>query len=379
VKRSEPAPEPGRTPSAPGGSHEAPRRATAPATWGIALAALLTSLAPTAALAHQAGISYGTWTARGDGLGLELRLRAAELHAADPELAAGDATPADVPRLARTALSGISISQAGAACRPEPGPARWIAPDGVELSAAFHCPRPGEPMQVRLELLSRLPPGHVHLARVVAGGHTEERAADARRDGFEVAGRPGRLRQAAAFAALGVEHILTGWDHVAFLLGLLLATASLGEVARSLTSFTAAHALTLALATLGVARPPASLVEPLIAASVALVALENLRDLRRRPERARPRWPLALAFGLVHGFGFAGALDGLRLSGVELAVALGAFNAGVELGQAAIALAVYPLLAWIRVRPRLAVTGLHAASATVGAAGLFWLVQRLPW
>ena len=339
----------------------------------------MAAFAPAAALAHQAGLSYGSWIARGDGLQVELRLRAAELLAALPELAPVGPSALDPSPLARAALSGVSVSQAGSACEREPGPARWIAPDGLELSATFHCPRPGEPMQVRLELLSRLPPGHVHLARVEAGGRTEERAADSHRDGFEVAASPAPLRRAAAFVGLGIEHIFTGWDHLAFLLGLLLAAATLREVARSLTSFTAAHALTLALATLGVARPPAALVEPLIAASVAFVAFENLRDLRRGPTRARPRWPLALAFGLVHGFGFAGALDGLRLSGVELAVALASFNVGVELGQAAIAIAVHPVLSWLRTRPRLAAPGLPAISAAVGAAGLFWLAGRLPW
>lgn len=345
----------------------------------LRLTALLATLLPGAALAHQAGLSYGTWVASGAGLHLELRLRAAELMAAFPELAPGGVPPTDSVRLARAALAGVKVAQAGANCTEQPGSARWVPPDGLELSAGFRCPRPGEPMQVRLELLSRLPPGHVHLARIEVGGRVEERAADSLRDAFEVAPTRARSRQAAAFVALGIEHIFTGWDHIAFLLGLLLAAATLREVTRSLTSFTVAHALTLALATLGVVRPPAALVEPLIAASVVLVAFENLRELRRNGRRVRPRWPLAMAFGLVHGFGFAGALDGLRLSGVELAIALASFNLGVELAQVAIAVAVHPALAWIRTCPRLAAPGLPAASATVGAAGLLWLVARLPW
>lgn len=336
-----------------------------------AVAALL-ALAPAAASAHQAGLSYGTWTAGPDGLRLTLRLRADELAAAFPGVGPGAGAQA------RAALAGVRVSQEGAACEAAPGRARLAPPDGLELEARFRCPRAAAPAQVRLPLLARLPPGHVHLARVVVAGRTEERVADARRDGFEVAPAAPRARQAGAFLALGIEHILGGWDHLAFLLALLLAAPTLRDVLRSLTAFTAAHAATLALATLGVARPPPALVEPLIAASVVCVAAENLVELRRGRAR-RPRWPVALGFGLVHGFGFAGALDGLVLSGRELALALGAFNAGVELGQAAIALAAFPALALLRRSPRLASPALPGASAAVGAAGLCWLAARLPW
>jgi hydrogenase/urease accessory protein HupE len=353
------------------------------AAWVLVLA--LVALPPDAARGHQAGLSYGTWTARGHGVALTLRMRADELAAAFPELAPGGGRPTDPTPLARAMLGGIQVWQGGVPCAREMGPARWVPPDGLELSASFQCPDAADAMRVRMsDALSRLPPGHVHLAKVEGDGGAAERVADAGHAEFEVAASPGRLRQAASFLALGVEHIFTGWDHIAFLLGLLLAAASLRDVLRSLTAFTAAHALTLALGTLHLVRPPASLVEPLIAASVVFVAVENLRDLRRGPPgrariAGRPRWPLALAFGLVHGFGFAGALEGLRLSGAELAVALGSFNVGVELGQAAIALAVFPALGWLRRAPRLALPALPAASAAVAAAGLFWLAERLPW
>jgi hydrogenase/urease accessory protein HupE len=345
----------------------------------LAAAALGAALLPAPSLAHQAGLSYGTWTARAGGLHLELRIRAPELAGALPELGPGLAPPADASILARGALAGVAVSQAGVICSPELESARWSAPDGLELSAGFRCPQGDQPMRVQLPLLSRLPPGHVHLARVEVGGRIEERAADLRRDGFEVASSPARARQVAAFVALGIEHIFTGWDHMAFLLGLLLAAASLREVIRSLSSFTAAHALTLALATLGVARPPATVIEPLIAASVVVVGIENLRELRRGSGGTHPRWPLAMAFGLIHGFGFAGALDGLHLSGLGLAIALASFNVGVELAQAAIAVVVHPALRWLRSRPHLAGPGLSAASAAVGAAGILWLAGRLPW
>lgn len=341
----------------------------------LVLAFALPALHPAPARAHQAGLSHGTWTARGDGLDFAVRLRADELRAAAPELAPS----ADEQSLALVFLGGVEVSRRGAACTGRPGPARTVAPDGLELHASFRCPVAGGPTEVRLPILSRLPPGHVHLARMESDGLVEERVADARQPRLELAGRPAGLRHASSFVALGVEHILTGWDHLAFLLALLLAAVRLGDVLRSLTAFTAAHALTLALGVLGVARPPGEIVEPIIAASIVWVAAANLVDLRRGRLSGRPRWPLAFAFGLVHGFGFAGALGELRLSGGDLALALGSFNVGVEMGQAPVALAAVPVLRRLRSSPRAALPALSAGSAAVAAAGLFWLAERLPW
>ncbi len=144
-----------------------------------------------------------------------------------------------------------------------------------------------------------------------------------------------------------------------------------------MTAFTVGHALTLALATAGVVSPPAAVVEPLIAASVVLVAARNLLDVRRRVAPG-PRWPIALGFGLVHGLGFAGALAELALPRARLAESLLSFNLGVELGQAAIVAVAFPLLALLRRRPSVARASLPAGSLAVGCAGLLWLVQRLP-
>ncbi len=336
-----------------------------------ALAALLAQ----AAHAHPAGLSYGTWTAAGDEVRAEVRLRAEELRPAS-----ADPSPSTDPAsLARAFLGGVEVSREGAACTGSPGPARTIPPDGLELTATFRCPAASGPMEVRLPILTRLPPGHVHLARVEANGNAEERVADARQPRFELAADPAPLRRASSFVVLGVEHILTGWDHLAFLLALLLASVRLGDVLRSLTAFTAAHAVTLSLGVLGVVSPPGEIVEPIIAASVVWVAAVNLFDLRRGRLSGRPRWPLAFAFGLVHGFGFAGALGELRLGGGDVTLALGSFNAGIELGQAAVAMLVFPVLRWLRSSPRAAVPGLSAGSAAVAAAGLFWLAERLPW
>ena len=122
---------------------------------------------------------------------------------------------------------------------------------------------------------------------------------------------------------------------------------------------------------------PSRLVEPLIAASIVCVAVENLLQLRRPSTRGEARrWRLGFAFGLVHGFGFAGALSELHLSKAGLATALLSFNVGVEAGQGAIVAVAFPLLGLLRRRPALALVGLRAGSLAIGAAGLVWLAQR---
>jgi hypothetical protein len=112
---------------------------------------------------------------------------------------------------------------------------------------------------------------------------------------------------------------------------------------------------------------------------VVYVGVANLRDLRRGTTEEGRRWPVALGFGLIHGFGFAGALAELGLPRAGLATALVSFNLGVELGQAAVVALVFPVIVLLRRLPRVARAGIPAGSAAVGCAGIVWLVARLPW
>jgi hydrogenase/urease accessory protein HupE len=175
------------------------------------------------------------------------------------------------------------------------------------------------------------------------------------------------------FFALGVEHILIGWDHLAFLLALLVATPRLRAAVATITAFTVAHSVTLAAAALGVVHLPVGPVELAIAASIVVAAGLNLAPLRGRWLH---RWPLAFAFGLVHGFGFANVLAELRVGGGDIATPLLTFNLGVEVGQVVFAAVVLPLLAWWARRAgtrRVAI----AVSLAVGAVGAFWSFERL--
>ncbi len=178
-----------------------------------------------------------------------------------------------------------------------------------------------------------------------------------------------------SFLRLGVEHILKGYDHLLFLLGLLVACRRFSTMALVITCFTLAHSVTLALAALDLISLSPAVVEPLIAASIVFVGVENL--LRRNEPRWR--WALTLGFGLIHGFGFAGVLKeaGLGSSGAGLLVPLFSFNLGVELGQVAVAAVVLPVLWRLRRWRPYERYGQLVISLLVVLAGAFWLIQRL--
>ena len=175
------------------------------------------------------------------------------------------------------------------------------------------------------------------------------------------------------FLALGIQHIFTGYDHLAFLLAVLLTGGSLSSNARIITSFTIAHSLTLALATFGVVTLPATIVEPLIAASIVFVGVENL--VRRQ---VAARWLVTFGFGLVHGLGFASILQelGIGAMGTQAAVPLLSFNLGVELAQVLIAALILPLIWRLQRRPAFVLKHVPALSLSVTLAGVYWFVTR---
>jgi hydrogenase/urease accessory protein HupE len=190
-----------------------------------------------------------------------------------------------------------------------------------------------------------------------------------------------------SYLRLGVEHILTGADHLLFLLGLLVVCRRVRTVAAIVTCFTVAHSVTLALAALGVVTLPGRIVEPLIAATIVVVGIENLllgdepqgRWQGRWQGQWIERWILTFAFGLVHGLGFAGALAalGLGTAGTSIVGPLIAFNLGVEIGQLLFAAPLVVLVWKLRAVPAFARYGARAASLIVAAVGLVWLAQRL--
>jgi hydrogenase/urease accessory protein HupE len=182
-------------------------------------------------------------------------------------------------------------------------------------------------------------------------------------------------RRRISFFALGIEHIVTGYDHLLFLAALLLVCKNFREAAGIITFFTVAHSVTLSLSALNLVRLPARIVEPAIAASIVYVGIENLFGSHRFLWRAL----VTFAFGLVHGLGFASALReiGLGSSSSGIAVPLLKFSLGLEAGQLAIAAVMLTLLLAVRKREWFERRWVPAGSVIVSLIGAYWLVSRV--
>jgi HupE / UreJ protein len=366
----------------------APRLARPRWLWALALAASALLAAPV--LAHDARLSRGELRARGDHVECSLRFAAADLRAAgllpptvdgSPQPLAGQLAGPALGQLFTETVGMLELRTSGR-CTLEPG-ATAVAEDddGVELHARFACPAGRGRLEGDARYLERLGAAHTQLLQIFLDGAEFDRVLQAESPGFTVDAAAPASSTALRFFGLGVEHIFTGGDHLAFLLALLLLGGSLGTLVRIVTAFTVAHSLTLALAALGVLTLSPRIVEPLVAASIAAVAAENLWALRLDAAAAaralRHRWLVTFGFGLIHGFGFAGALREVGLPRDHLPLALAMFNLGVEAGQVCVVAAALPLLTLLRRRKWFAANGPRVLSAALGAAGLVWLVQRL--
>jgi hydrogenase/urease accessory protein HupE len=238
----------------------------------------------------------------------------------------------------------------------------------------------GSRLSVRSVILANLARGHKEYFSLKdeRGNVIVEQILDRSRDQIELNLEQGlssaRVGESfGRFLKLGVEHIFTGYDHLAFLFALLLAGATFREVARIITSFTLAHSFTLALATFNIVHLPSAVVEPLIAVSIIYVGVENL--VRRRLDR---RWLLTFAFGLVHGLGFASVLRefGIGAQAGQALPPLLSFNLGVELGQISIAALVLPLIWRLKRRPEFVMRYAPACSVLMALLGSYWLIER---
>ncbi|HEX8171142.1 MAG TPA: HupE/UreJ family protein [Thermoanaerobaculia bacterium] len=185
---------------------------------------------------------------------------------------------------------------------------------------------------------------------------------------------PSRLELVRQYVVLGFTHIVPlGLDHILFVLGIFLLTSRIRAVLAQVTAFTLAHSITLGLSLYGVLSLPSRIVEPMIALSIACIAIENLTTSHVRPWRVA----VVFAFGLLHGLGFAGALRELGVPHRELFTTLIAFNAGVELGQlAVIAAAWLLLLRWTERHPWYRRRVMVPASLGIACAGVYWTVTR---
>ncbi|MDB5102973.1 MAG: hypothetical protein JWP91_662 [Fibrobacteres bacterium] len=211
----------------------------------------------------------------------------------------------------------------------------------------------------------------------VAPDSLEAMRADAiRPPGERVSGKgaPDDESVAGRFLWLGFTHILPeGTDHILFVLGLFFFSTLLRPLLMQVTAFTIAHSLTLGLSLLGVFSLPSRIVEPLIALSIVVVAMENIFFRKMRPSR----FLIVFGFGLIHGLGFAGVLKGLGLPEGQFFKVLVSFNLGVELGQLAVIALASALTVWMWNKPWYFRRVVIPVSALIAAVGFFWFIQRI--
>jgi hydrogenase/urease accessory protein HupE len=202
-------------------------------------------------------------------------------------------------------------------------------------------------------------------------------------DRFEFSASPGGFEVARTYVTLGIGHILLGFDHLLFVLSLVILVDGLRRLFWTITAFTAAHSITLAAATLGFVHLPGPPVEAAIALSIAFVAAEILQKIQGRASLAqRYPWVIAFSFGLLHGLGFAGALAEVGLPQNSIPLALFFFNVGVEIGQVLFVAAVLAALYVVRhVTARLRVAppvwAWRLPPYAIGAVAAFWTIERL--
>ena len=362
--------------------------------WGW-IALWLTMAAPL--FAHDPGLSSVRITTSPAGLQAVLTIHFYDLEAVDPGLDGNHDGKLDrtefaqagrkLDQLARQAVLITPDGKATLALTDEPQ-TDLIGNNNLQMHLLFPALTPGSKFTVSSELISQLPHGHRQFIEIAdAGGKPLGEgflSADADRLSIDlpapstnapatVAPRQVRFGE---FFFLGVNHLLTGYDHLLFLGGLLIVCRSLLKAFQMLTLFTIAHSVTLTLVTLDVIKAPGAIIEPTIAASIAYIGIENI--LRPKADLSW-RGVLTFAFGLIHGMGFAGALKelGVGSDGGGVFRPLLYFSLGLETTQLGLAALVFPLLLWLRTMPAFPRIWVPACSGLIASAGIFWFVQRV--
>jgi hydrogenase/urease accessory protein HupE len=368
-------------------------KAKTQAPWLLAAAALafvaLFAFPCRRAFAHAVGLSRGAYTVDMTGVRAVLTFERSDAIALAPALdsnQSGLITPANLEAarsdLERAVLGELHVDEGGVRCAPRLVDVQLTEQDGLEISGRYDCPRRAKSAHVSLAFLGSLGAGHRHLVHAT-GAVTLDEVCFRGQDTFDVpvpgAGTGGETssdetrpaRGWRSFLWMGVEHILTGYDHLVFLFGLVLVGGRLRAIIAVVTAFTIAHSITLAMATLDVWAPSARIVEPAIALSIAYVGVENFFV-----KTAEGRWRITFPFGLIHGFGFAGALKEIGLPHAQLPQALVLFNVGVEMGQLGVLALILPILYGLRRRAWFRDGAVKVLSVGVTLAGVVWFFER---
>jgi HupE / UreJ protein len=350
----------------------------------LAAAIGLAALAPERlAFAHAVGVSSGEYRLDGEVLygdiGMAGRELARFLPAIDTdhdgaisaeELAAGH------DAVSRAIVGGLTVSADAKACTGTLDRAWALEGEGgVVFQVRYICPEVPRRLTLAMPMLDALAAGHRHMARVFRAGKAQVKVLDRTQASWTLSDTSATSSAAAlawSMLKLGIEHILTGADHLVFLLGLILVGGSLRSLVGVVSAFTLAHSITLALAAFSIFAPSPRLVEPAIALSIAYVGVENLFVTD-----ASKRWRITFPFGLIHGFGFAGALREIALPRAQVPIALVSFNLGVEIGQLAVLSLALPLVLAARNAPWFGDRGVKTLSVAIALGGGALFVVRL--
>jgi len=365
-------------------------------TLALSLLALFVAL-PTVARAHKPSDSYLTLHAEERALhGVwDVALRDLDADMRIDDDGDGALTWAEVraheAQVRTTLIDALHLTRDDAACPLILGDLALIEhSDGryVRFPWRAECARDAGAFHIEYLLFFARDPQHRAVVHVMQGDVERTDVWTAAQHTLTFVARESETGGAVAMIRQGIEHILSGLDHVLFLLALLLPSvlrsrdepssigrqlrAVLVDVLKVVTAFTVAHSLTLALSALGLVSMSAAVIEPAIAASVLIAALDNLW-----PVFGDDRWSIGFALGLLHGFGFSSALSDLGLSGAALLRGLFSFNLGVELGQLAIVLAFVPVAFLLRKGWLYRFGFLRGGSLAIAALSLLWFVERV--
>src|ERR1700736_6752034 len=291
-------------------------------------------------------------------------------------------TTASMPIVAYVEQHTAVLGENGDSCSPDAGSVTADG-DGVVVRILWSCAGVADPLRYRSTVLIDVSPGARQVVLIGRGPDAAQDLLNVSRDEttLTAAPPPTLFQVIERYTGAGIEHIFLGYDHVAFLAAVVLWARRLWPVVKVVTAFTIAHSITISLAALEIVHIPSTIIEPAIAASIVYVAAENFisRDIDRR-------WRDTFGFGLIHGFGFASALQEFVLPRSALVPALASFNFGVEIGQIAIVSLVVPALL---VMDRLLTPSRHAAaeptrpavavyaiSAVINGLGSYWFLAR---
>jgi len=343
----------------------------------LAIAGFLLAALPPRANAHEGGATaFARITLSGQTVRYSLSIPDIASRPIAPALR--DAGPGAGARAALASAVRESVRLSGDATPCAAGPPQVVAESGVSVNLTitidFACPSTMRALAIRHDTFDVLGSDLHILARIEHDGTAEPFAfATEKREARVGVGTTAEARRGVgSFFALGIEHILTGYDHLLFLLALMIGGGSAWSLVKIVTAFTLAHSVTLTAAALDWVALPGQVVEPAIALSIGYVAVQNLFFSGRTSER----WLVALVFGLVHGFGFSAVLKELGLPPDGLAWSLLLFNLGVEAGQAGVVVAAIPLLIALR-RASWREAGVRAMSMAVLVVAIVLFVERV--